>query len=195
MGTPKHSSVGLSAGAGVGLGVGPGVGAGVGLGVGAEVVGSEVVGSEVVGSEVGGARVGIGVTSNRSYSETSTLYGAHSDVEGCTVEHSGDDGFAIWSEKGTKTNVAFKDNLATFPRCPRTWLASCFAQHGGNRTAFVGNRCIGTGERVPKGCGLQRGQQLTGRREQAALRRAPLPLERGGRPRLHQQLTSAAAEQ
>ena len=61
--------------------------------------------------------------------------------------HTGDDGFAIWSAGVSETNVTFKDSLATFPRYPKTWLASCFAQYGGNRTAFLGNRCVGTGER------------------------------------------------
>ena len=56
-------------------------------------------------------------------------------------------GFAVWSAGASETNITFKNNLATFPRYPKTWLASCFAQYGGNRTAFLGNRCVGTGER------------------------------------------------
>lgn len=77
------------------------------------------------------------------------IHGAHRDilVEDCIVEHTGDDGFAIWSAGSNETNITFKNNIATFPRYPRTWLASCFAQYGGNQTAFIGNRCIGTGER------------------------------------------------
>ena len=64
-----------------------------------------------------------------------------------SIAHSGDDTYAIWSEGGQESNVSFVNNYAALPRYPRTWLASCFAQYGGNRSAFSNNRCFGTGER------------------------------------------------
>ena len=70
-------------------------------------------------------------------------------VESNVVEHSGDDAYAMWSggENATETDVVFRNNSARMPRYPRTWLASCFAAYGGNRSSFVNNRCVGTGER------------------------------------------------
>lgn len=88
-------------------------------------------------------------TGSGTWADGLNVHGAHADVliEGCIIKHTGDDGFAVWSAGASETNITFKNNLATFPRYPKTWLASCFAQYGGNRTAFLGNRCVGTGER------------------------------------------------
>ena len=68
-------------------------------------------------------------------------------MEGCTIEHSGDDAFAMWSAWDTMTGIAFRDNRAVRPRYPRTWLASCFAVYGGNHSVFENNVCNGTGNR------------------------------------------------
>eukprot|EP00039_Didymoeca_costata_P011083 m.152638 g.152638 ORF g.152638 m.152638 type:complete len:342 (-) comp15055_c0_seq17:1655-2680(-) len=77
------------------------------------------------------------------------VHGAHHGIliEGNTVEHSGDDAFAMWSGGSNETDVVFRNNSARMPRYPRSWLASCFAVYGGNDSAFVNNRCVGTGER------------------------------------------------
>lgn len=77
------------------------------------------------------------------------VHGAHHNVtiEHCTIEHSGDDAFAMWSKGDAMTDITFRGNRALHPRYPRTWLASCFAMYGGNRSSFVDNVCNGTGNR------------------------------------------------
>merc|ERR1712216_260814 len=77
------------------------------------------------------------------------IHGSHMNVtvDGCSISHSGDDGFAMWSEESFATDIKFTNNFAAMPRYPRTWLASCYAQYGGNHSIFGNNTYIGTGNR------------------------------------------------
>ena len=77
------------------------------------------------------------------------IHGAHRHilVEGNRIPHTGDDTFALWSKGAGMTDVIFRNNFAASMRYPRTWLASCFAMYGGNRSAFVNNTCFQSGQR------------------------------------------------
>jgi hypothetical protein len=88
-------------------------------------------------------------TGSGTWADGINIHGAHRNilVEDCAINHTGDDTYAIWSAGDKESDVTFRGNRATLPRYPRTWLASCFAVYGGNRSAFVNNQCVGTGER------------------------------------------------
>jgi hypothetical protein len=71
------------------------------------------------------------------------IHGSHTNVlvEGCSVSRSGDDAFAIWSQRSGDSGIRFHNNTAISPRYPGATNAGCFVAYGGNRSEFVGNRC------------------------------------------------------
>jgi hypothetical protein len=90
-----------------------------------------------------------GTSGGGTWADGINIHGAHSGilVEDNHITHSGDDTFAMWSRGSAETEVTFRGNYAASPRYPRSWLASCFAMYGGNKSSFVNNTCVQSGSR------------------------------------------------
>merc|ERR1712110_916339 len=93
-----------------------------------------------------------GLVTNGTWADGLNIHGDHSDilVEGCSANNSGDDSFAIWSHRDSANNITFRQNYAEKPRHPANSDragVSCFAVYGGNRSAFIDNRCKQTGDK------------------------------------------------
>ena len=84
-----------------------------------------------------------GLVTSGTWADGVNIHGAHKNirVEDCSVSHSGDDAYAIWSEQSGDSGIRFHNNTATSPRYPGATNAGCFVAYGGNRSEFVNNRC------------------------------------------------------
>lgn len=65
------------------------------------------------GHESPGSCGGVG-----TWADGINVHGAHREVliENCTIEHSGDDAFAMWSSGASEEKITFRNNFAKMPR-------------------------------------------------------------------------------
>eukprot|EP01052_Picozoa_sp_SAG31_P008121 SAG31_NODE_402_length_16197_cov_5.262425_9_plen_790_part_00 len=97
------------------------------------------------------------LSSHGSWADGLNVHGAHTNllIEDCTIRNSGDDAFAMWSNKDGMKNVTFMNNFAYNPTYPWNgthrdgsippWGSNhvnCFAAYGGGgQLKWINNSC------------------------------------------------------